>query len=73
MKYHHSENVQQSILSDSMVDACHAFKRLVTHHGCLIENHTKCKNITQHLHNTIMFWYKILKEKLSKLVIFLNI
>jgi len=61
-----SENVQQSIMSDSMTDACSAFKRLVNYHGCLIDKSSKCKNVTLYLHKTIMFWYKILKDKLSR-------
>uniref|UniRef100_H2Y4N9 RAD50-interacting protein 1 n=1 Tax=Ciona savignyi TaxID=51511 RepID=H2Y4N9_CIOSA len=61
-----SGGVQQSILSDSMHDACLTFKTLVNHHTCLTDNQTKCRNLVTFLQETIMFWYKILKDKLTR-------
>ena len=61
-----SESIQQAILSDSMLDACCIFKRLVTYHGCLIDQSSKCENVTTFLRQTILYWYKILKSKLSE-------
>uniref|UniRef100_H2XYV9 RAD50-interacting protein 1 n=3 Tax=Ciona intestinalis TaxID=7719 RepID=H2XYV9_CIOIN len=61
-----SGGVQQSILSDSMQDACATFRTLVNHYTCFTGNQTKCKHLVNYLKDTIMFWYKILKDKLSK-------
>uniref|UniRef100_H2Y4P0 Uncharacterized protein n=1 Tax=Ciona savignyi TaxID=51511 RepID=H2Y4P0_CIOSA len=49
-----------------MHDACLTFKTLVNHHTCLTDNQTKCRNLVTFLQETIMFWYKILKDKLTR-------
>ena len=66
LTFRFSDLIAQYILSDSMRDACEHFKQLVYYHGCCVDNKTKCLNLTSYLKKTIMFWYKILKDKLSR-------
>ncbi|XP_076818312.1 RAD50-interacting protein 1-like isoform X2 [Clavelina lepadiformis] len=61
-----SGEIQQSILSDSMKDACIIFKELVNYHTELVNHGTNCCNLTGFLKKMILFWYDILKDKLSK-------
>nr|CAB3265588.1 RAD50-interacting protein 1-like [Phallusia mammillata] len=60
-----SAGIQQSILSDSIKEACQTFKILTGFSSEFVSKDTRCRNLLAYLTRTIMFWYKILTEKLS--------
>ena len=49
-----------------MEDACAAFKKLIEFYLLMGKNNTACENLVSFLTKTILFWYKILKDKFTE-------
>lgn len=61
-----SGEVQRCILCGSFNDACITFTNLVKIEETLVKEHSKCEGLMKYISDTILFWNKILKEKLAE-------